>query len=302
MLAFDQDTPILLLVFNRPELTQKVFDSLKKVAPKRLYIAADGPRSPHEQKTCLEVRNIVTSITWPCELKTLFRDQNLGCGRAVSEGITWFFEQEEEGIILEDDCLPTTSFFSFASTMLEYFRDNEQIGHISGSNFQDGQQRGDGTYYFSGLTHVWGWAGWRRVWAAYDFKISSFPKFDQSFAAYPSHQPYANKWKEIFTKVYQGEIDTWDYQYAYLNLQMDYKAVMPNVNLIENIGIGIDATHTDGDHPLANKPTMEITEIIHPTFMFQNVVADMYTQRSEFEIPIKKKNIFSRTWKKIKNR
>lgn len=303
MLTFNTDTPILLLAFNRPELTRRVFEAIKKAAPKRLYVAADGPRGDQDLQKCKEVRDIVESITWDCKFTTLFRDRNLGCGKAVSEGITWFFEHEIEGIILEDDCLPVPSFFGFCSHMLAYFRNDTRVGHISGSNFQDGIGRGDGSYYFSELTHVWGWAGWRRVWKDYDFNISSFSQFEKSFTAYPSHQPFAERWTDIFTKVYQGKIDTWDYQYAYLNLAMNYAAVMPNVNLIENIGIGNEATHTNESHPLSNKPAYELTSIVHPVFRTVDVAADLYTQNLEFNQPVRpQKSLISRTWKKIRGR
>lgn len=303
MLIFDQDTPILLLVFNRPDVTAQVFDRIKKVAPKKLYVAADGFRSESEIFKCDQVRAIVTNITWDCEIKTLFRAQNLGCGKAVSEGIKWFFEHEEAGIVLEDDCLPELSFFSFCSTMLKHFKEDDRIAHISGSNFQDGHNRGDGSYYFSALTHVWGWASWRRAWKDYDFKISTFPKLDTQFNAFPSHKPFAPHWLKIFDRVHKGEIDTWDYQYAYHNLINGRKAVMPNSNLITNIGIGTEATHTQGDHPLINDKIDQITAIVHPTFQIQDVEADCYTQQKEFNSQEpKKKGFLSRTWKNIKNR
>ncbi|TKC12893.1 nucleotide-diphospho-sugar transferase [Pedobacter polaris] len=301
MLNYHQHTPILLLVFNRPELTVQVLNRIKAVKPKRLYIAADGPRNEAEAKICNDVRALAMTIDWDCELKTLFREHNLGCGKAVSEGITWFFEQEEMGIVLEDDCLPEPSFFAFCSTLLNRFKDDETIGHISGSNFQDGIIRGDGSYYYSDLTHVWGWASWRRVWKDYDFQIKTLVNFDQGFTGFKAHQNFALKWKEIFTKVAQGEIDTWDYQYAYLNLSKHYLSIMPNVNLVQNIGIGEQGTHTFGDHPLANKDLGSITEIIYPSDKTQNVEADIYTQQKEFYIPpMKKKNVFSKTWKAIK--
>jgi len=301
MYTYNQNTPILLLVYNRPELTAQVFNRIKEAAPKKLYVAADGPRNETEVERCNQVKQLVSEIDWDCELKTLFRTKNLGCGNAVSKGIDWFFEQEDSGIILEDDCLPEPSFFAFCSTLLAHFKDDGRVGHISGSNFQDGIIRGDGNYYYAGLTHVWGWASWRRVWKDYDFKITSFPKFDQHFTSFPGHQPFAKNWAEIFTKVANGAIDTWDYQYAYLNLVMGYKAIMPNVNMVRNIGIGEQATHTFGDHPLASKVFGIMHEIIHPTFNTQNVEADIYTQNKEFYIKPNQKSLLSKAWKAIKN-
>lgn len=303
MLVFDQNIPILLLVFNRPELTAQVFDRIKFVEPKKLYIAADGPRTEEEDLKCKEVRAIVKNITWDCEINTLFRNENLGCGKAVSGGIIWFFEQEEYGIVLEDDCLPEPNFFSFCSTMLKYFKNDERIGHISGSNFQDDQLRGDGDYYFSALTHVWGWASWSRVWKDYDYDISTFPNLDKTLKAFPAHAHYASNWNTIFYNVHNGKINTWDYQYAYHNLIKGYKAIMPNVNLISNIGIGEDATHTQGEHPLINDRTGKIESIRHPTFLIQDVDADCYTQEKEFgAFKTKEKGFLSKTWKNLKNK
>ena len=133
-------TPILFLIFNRPDVTKCVFEEIRKQKPQYLYLAADGPRAnkPGEYEKCILAREVVLEgIDWNCELKTLYRDENLGCGKAVSEAITWFFEHVEEGIILEDDCLPNNSFFTFCSELLDRFRTTDKIMHISGNNFQD---------------------------------------------------------------------------------------------------------------------------------------------------------------------
>ena len=290
-----------MLVFNRADVTAQVFEEVRKAAPKYLYVAADGARDAQEEIKCNQVRAIFDKIDWDCELKTLFRDQNLGCGMAVSSAIRWFFDQVESGIVLEDDCLPNSSFFGFCSNLLDYYKDNLSVGHISGSNFQDGIVRGDGSYYFSAMTHVWGWASWKRVWIDYDYKITTFNSFDTSFSAFPAHKVFAENWKNIFSNVYQGNINTWDYQYAYLNLIKGYKCVMPNVNLIENIGFGNQGTHTNADHPLAVTSTQQITTIKHPTLFVNDVEADIYTQTKEFLVKKPKKGIFSMAWKKIKN-
>lgn len=301
MLTYNKQTPILLLVFNRPDLTKKVFESISAAKPERLYIAADGARNEEEKIKCIAVRDIVANVTWDCEVKTLFREENLGCKYAVSGAIDWFFENEPEGIILEDDCLPSQSFFGFCSTLLEHYRGDNRIGHIGGSNFQDGIKRGEGTYYFSRLTHVWGWAGWRRVWKNYDVEMKSFADFKESDLENSStHSLHKATWYRNLENTYKGQINTWDYQYAYSNLINNCLSIMPNQNLIKNIGFGEDATHTFGDHHFANLETGSIEEIKHPTFFMPNVEADIYTQNIEHPLP-KKKNILSRTWKATKN-
>ncbi len=300
MLKYNTEIPVLLLVFNRPELTTKVFQRIKAAQPKYLYIAADGPRDREEKLKTDEVRAIFENVDWDCKVLTLFRSVNLGCGKAVSEGILWFFKHVEEGIVLEDDCLPNQSFFAFCSTLLSHYRYDERIGHISGSNFQGGIKRGDADYYFSALTHVWGWAGWRRVWKEYDYHIKSYPQMNTNFEAFPAHQQFVMNWKQIFDSVYTGKIDTWDYQYAYLNLKKGYKSIIPNVNLIENIGLGISGTHTSFDHPLGGNKYSELNTLLHPTEFYHHVSADVYTQSKEFCSIKKNKNVFSLIWKNIK--
>ena len=285
MLTFNKNTPVLFLVFNRPHVTKKVFAEIKKAQPERLYIAADGPRDENERQVCEETRNIAINVDWDCTVIKLFRQNNLGCKQAISEAITWFFEKEEYGIILEDDCLPSQSFFGFCSQLLMRYKDDERIGHIAGINFQQGNPRGDGSYYFSRLTHVWGWAGWRRIWKDYDQNISTFHAFAQSRNIYnsESHASFAAYWLDAFSKVFSNEINTWDYQYAYLNLINNRLCIIPNKNLVSNIGVGENATHTAA-HPFQNLPLDEIVSLQHPAFFIANLEADIYSQKVEYNI------------------
>jgi len=156
-------TPVLFLIFKRLDTTKQVFEQIKKAKPPRLYIAADGPRDYVEgeaEKVKAAREYVLSNIDWNCEVKTLFREKNLGCGKAVSEAITWFFENEEQGIILEDDTVPSQSFFWFCEELLNRYKDEKKVWHIGGTNFQDGIIRGNGDYYFSALNHIWGWASW----------------------------------------------------------------------------------------------------------------------------------------------
>lgn len=169
-------TPILFLIFNRPETTERVFQQIRKIQPRQLFVSADGPRPTKigEQETCEQVQKIIQKIDWKCDLKTNYSEKNLGCRVAVSSGINWFFNHVYEGIILEDDCVPDISFFHFCETMLEYYRNDERIMHIGGFNYQDGIIRGSGSYYFSQLSHIWGWATWKRAWDKYDVNVSTY--------------------------------------------------------------------------------------------------------------------------------
>jgi len=277
------ETAVLFIIFNRPDTTQLVFEEIRKAKPAKLFIAADGPRLNREGdvQKCSKTRKIVEQVDWPCEVKTLFQPENLGCKRAVSSAIDWFFEHVEEGIILEDDCLPHPSFFSFCETLLEKYRTDERVMMISGDNFQNGVERGDGSYYFSRLSHIWGWATWKRAWQFYDVTMLSFPAFKQQnrIADIFENKDIQNYWINIFDKVYEDQIDTWDYQWTYAVMCQNGLSIMPNKNLISNIGCGnADATHTiEINHHLANLKTEALNTLIHPTFVLADKAADLYT-------------------------
>lgn len=235
--------PILFLIFNRPSATREVFNQIRKAAPTQLFIASDGPRDQisGEKEKCEEARNIVADINWNCEVKTLYRDKNLGCGLAVSSAISWFFEEVTEGIILEDDCFPDLSFFPFCKELLIKYRTTESVKLISGNNFQGGVRRGSGSYYFSHYPEIWGWASWRRVWRDYDYQITDLEKtFKKDHYSTAREQAY---WFEKFQLTEQGRTDTWDYQLTYSILKNNGLAISPQVNLVKNIGLANGATH-----------------------------------------------------------
>jgi hypothetical protein len=240
------NTPILFLIFNRPDLAQITFASICKIKPKKLYIAADGPRSgnQYDELNCMITRqSILSMIDWECEIQTLFQVNNLGCGVAVSGAINWFFSQVEKGIIIEDDCQPNISFFSFCEELLERYEFNEKITHISGTNHQYRIPRGYGDYYFSCNFNVWGWATWRRAWKIYDFKM------DNLLVTLCDHPDSKLIPEKLFLDVYHNKIDTWDIQWHYINFKINNLSVIPNINLIKNLGFNKNATHTIGKIP-----------------------------------------------------
>ncbi|EKE02035.1 MAG: hypothetical protein ACD_20C00434G0008 [uncultured bacterium] len=299
-------TPVLFLIFNRPDTTQLVFNEIKKVKPKKLYISADGPRSDkynEAEKKCKQTREIIKQIDWNCEVHTNFSNKNLGCKIGVSSGINWFFDNEEEGIILEDDCIPDQSFFWFCQELLEYYRNDERIMMISGDNFQNGIKRGDGSYYFSRSAHIWGWATWRRAWKYYDVNMNTFSDFlSQNQIKNVFESKVAQEfWVNIFKNIAEGKIDTWDYQWVYTVLSQNGLTILPNTNLITNIGFRDDGTHTrDKDNKLANLKSCSIREINHPSFVLQNVEADNYTFKDHYSrILAKKANPLKKILKKI---
>lgn len=278
------ETPVLLIIFNRLKTTITVFEQIRKVKPVRFFIYADGPRSgiPEEKEKCNRVRKwVIDNIDWDCKINTLFRNENLGCGKAVSEAITWFFDNDEEGIILEDDCLPNESFFLFCHELLSYYRDNESIMMISGNNFQHGIKRGKGDYYFSAYSHIWGWASWKRAWDKYDFELKMIDeeKVEHILKRNFLTQTQRDFWLRNFYSVKYDKIDTWDYQWSFSILAADGLTILPNINLVSNIGFGENATHTiTENYRLSNLDTASINfPLIHPKKNKLNKKADKYS-------------------------
>jgi hypothetical protein len=240
-----------------------VMEAIRAARPLRLYVAADGPGDRQDDaERCATARQIATDVDWPCRLHTLFRDQNLGCGRAVSSAIDWFFESEEEGIILEDDCLPSADFFPFCGELLPRFRSENRVMAICGSCYTKSTFNAVESYYVSYYPDIWGWATWRRAWQLYDRDLSRWPKFKQSgglrsaFDGSPWHE---TMWSSSFDQTAAGEIDTWDYQWIYTVIEQGGLACYPTRNLVSNLGWGPEATHTKGQvgiqpPPLAFKP------------------------------------------------
>lgn len=251
------ETPILFIVFNRPETTNAVLESIRSVRPLYLYVAADGPRAGVEAdlSSCEAARRIATTTDWPCELRTRFRDSNVGCGLNVSSAISWFFDNVEQGIILEDDCVPGRSFYPFCEELLEYHSEHARVMHIGGDNFQYGHVRGKASYYYSRFAHVWGWASWRRAWKAYDFNLR--PAWELR--------------------------DTWDTQWQLSIERAGGVAIVPNVNLVKNVGFGEAATHTRQLERYAVVPVQEIgLPLTHPGQVSIDHEADVLTYYANF--------------------
>jgi len=286
---YQTQSAVLFIIFNRPDTTQQVFEQIKAARPARLYVAADGPRQNVQDDVthCKQARDIATVIDWDCELKTLFKEKNAGCKEAVSSALTWFFDNEEEGIILEDDCLPANSFFRFCDVLLDKYRLDTRIRHISGANFQHGKKWGDATYYFSNITHVWGWASWRRVWKDYDKELSRYDENDvkEKLANIFTDPLIVESWHHIFKELKAGKIDTWDFQLGFTNYFNNSLCIVPNYNLVSNIGFSDNATHTTQANNLsANIPLTDIVEIEHPLYFLAEKKADEFTFNHEFNI------------------
>ena len=283
-------TPVLFLIFNRPKLTSHVFKAIQKVKPLRLFIAADGPLAdrPDDADLCNRARKIATAVDWECEVNTLFRERNLGCQRAVSSAIDWFFENVDEGIILEDDCLPHQTFFWFCQELLERYKDDERIFVISGNNFQKGQKRTEYSYYFSLFNHCWGWATYKRAWQYFDFDLRLWPKINQEkyLPDILADKNTYNYWKKIYQDVFDGKINSWAYRWTFACWVQSGLSVLPKINLVQNIGFGKDATHTKGNGSIESLPAHAMDfPLDHPPVMIRNVQADQFTQQNHFGNP-----------------
>jgi hypothetical protein len=284
------ETPIAFLIFNRPDTTLRVFKEIAKVRPPKLLVIADGPRSSHlnEADKCAATRAIINQVDWDCEVLTNYSEINLGCKKRVSSGLDWVFNTVEEAIILEDDCLPHPTFFRYCEELLEYYRHDQRVMHISGDNFQVGRKRNSDSYYFSRYSHVWGWASWRRAWKHYDVEIKLWESVKEGnwLIDILGDQKIALSWEKTFQSVYDGKIDTWDYQWLFACWVQSGFAILPNSNLISNIGFGVDATHTTGASEFANIPveSMEFP-LRHPLYILRNAQADQFSQMTHFNLP-----------------
>ena len=284
-------TPVLFLIFNRPEITKQVFNAIQQAKPPRLYVAGDGPRSKctEDEENCKLARSIATNVDWDCEVKTLFRDHNLGCRLAVSQAIYWFFEQEPEGIILEDDCLPSQSFFWFCQEMLEYFRNDKAVGVICGFYSNELEYKPSASFFFSRYLRVWGWAGWRRSNEGYDSNINLLIEKQNTWKKdiFSRTDIFLKRyWQDMFEEVGSGKIDTWDIQLQYLLWQKKQQVIVSSKNLVQNIGWaqGAHPLTKDNNHELA---TSEINfPLTTPDMTERDTRADQVIEKISYQITI----------------
>jgi hypothetical protein len=285
------DIPILLLIYDRPNTVKQVMSVLRVIQPRHLYVAADGarPDRPNDKANCLAARKVATDISWSCELKTLFRGENLGCRRAVSEAIDWFFDKVEEGIILEDDCVPDPSFFRYAQELLCRFREDERIMVIAAQHFHGDAHRPPHSYFFSRYNHCWGWASWRRSWKLYDKNMSLWPALrntDWLLGIGNGSRQFQNYWTDIFNLAHAGKIDSWAYRWTFSCWVQNGLSILPSKNLVANIGFGENATHTKGSSNIDLISPLEHLDfpLEHPPCLVRDTEADAWSDRHLFHI------------------
>lgn len=288
-----QKTPILLIIFNRPDKVRTLVDTLRTVRPTKLFIAADGPRldAPTDIERCRLAREAISEIDWPCEIQTRFDDKNTGADHGPEKAINWFFEHVEEGVVLEDDCNPHPDFFPFVDTMLERYRNNPHIMMISGNNFQNGLVRGDASYYFSKYPSTWGWATWKRAWEMYDTDTKKYDTFVQNNTLKKICTSKAEEryWGKFFRKIHSDELEHWDIKWIFALWSNGGISITPNINLVQNIGFGPDATHTLEHDDKMVVQAKSLTNIVHPGKIEVNKDADTYLFEHIYRFTFKKK-------------
>lgn len=276
------NTPVALIVFNRPRFTRQVFDAIRLAQPSKLFLIADGPRElhPSDIDLCAEVKSIIELIDWPCEVHRNYANINLGLKARVSSGLNWVFSIVDKAIVLEDDCLPHPDFFNFCETLLERYSLDERVWVITGDNHQMGQQRGDASYFFARYSDCWGWATWKRAWLNYQGNIPFWPEWKNSASwnELGLDSVESKFWTDIFNRVYSNDISSsWFYPWLASIWFKHGLTAISNVNLVSNIGIGPDATHTISLVEQAGAPLQSLGPISHPDLITPNVLADKCT-------------------------
>ena len=238
--------PVAVFVFKRVELAKKMLKCLEQIRPTKLFVISDGPRRgvTGEQEQVEQVRALFNQVSWPCEIKRNYDRENMGCDVRVPSGISWVFEQVEEAVILEDDCIPTEDFFPYVQNVLEYYRDNPRVMMVAGSNSMMNYRMKD-SFCFTARVYTWGWATWKRAWGRYTGDLNTWQEIqrDGTFArTYPGRIRHFVK-KELDYYAQQGKFP-WDYLWWVSCMKAGGLCVVPCVNLISNEGFGEDATHT----------------------------------------------------------
>lgn len=293
------ETPVLMTVFNRPEKTRRVLDAVRVAAPRRLYVAADGPRPdvPSDAERCERTRRLFDDVGWACDVKRLYRDHNLGCKMGVSSGIDWFLSEVDAGIILEDDCIPAPDFFPFCTDLLDRYSAVDDVMMISGNN-QLGQWGYDASsYIFSQTTLVWGWATWSRAWSEFDPSIAAWADADVR-ARIRSTVPLAEyrSMSRQFDSVYSGRLDSWAYGWAFAMLRYGGLTAVAGRNLIQNVGFDGEATHTKNRlSPTARTPVYRMDfPLVHPSVVAPSEAYDKALFRIRF--PMSRRVVSALPW------
>lgn len=296
-------TPVVLIIFNRPQHTEKVFEVIRQVQPSQLLVIADGPRPnrPEDKEKCASARAIIDRVDWECQVLKNYSDINLGCDPRIIDGLNWVFDTVEEAIILEDDCIPHPTFLTYCEELLDRYRHDKRVMNISGQNVLFGRKRTEYSYYYSRFTLCWGWATWRRSWQYFDVDLKLWPEVrDRRFMKDILEDPYAVKvWERTAQMLYDGRLTGWDFKWMLSCWLQNGLCIISDRNLVTNIGYGAEATHIHDEKDPYIKMTIEAMDfpLKHPPFILRDLEADKFTQRTLFDYD---PNIFKKVKNKIK--
>ena len=271
-------TPVAFLVFNRPDTTTQVFAAIRAAQPETLLLVADGPRPERlgETDACARVRKIIGQVDWPCRVMQNYSDVNLGCKARVSSGLDWVFDQVEEAIVLEDDCLPHPDFFPFCQRMLDRYRHDERVMMIGGTNYLQDRLHIPESYLFSRYFAIWGWASWRRAWRHYDLTMKAWPRFrsEGQLAGFYADSYMKRHMTVVFDDAFNGRVSTWDTQWFFACLCNNGVSIVPRRNMISNIGT--TGAHSDGCSANNFFPLFpsDPEPLVHPDHLFPNQLYD----------------------------
>jgi hypothetical protein len=289
----DCKSPVALILFNRPEVTERVFAAIRAARPPVLFLIADGPRPnvPSDVARCAAAREVVEKVDWSCQVWRKFAESNLGLRRNVSEGLDWVFAETEEAIVLEDDCLPDPSFFPFCDELLERYHDDANVGMICGTNLAPREIAADdgASYYFSRYCYIWGWATWRRAWQCYDREMKEWPSLGKNdwLKEKVATSTAINFWRRHFDDGFEQHPDglnTWDIQLVFAFWRHQMRSIVPRENLVRNLGIGADATHTKQPRRRAEQSNGFLKfPLQHPARQAADEKADRHMQAKVFE-------------------
>ena len=299
------NVPVALIFFNRPDTFAKVFEMVREVKPRKLFLIQDGARNDNDISKILECRNIAEGVDWECEVIRDYSDINLGCGVRPQTGITNALKQVDRLIILEDDCIPNISFFKYCEENLEKYKDDDRICYISGLNHFETWNCGESDYFFAKSGAIWGWATWARVWNKYyDYNMTDI---GDDYTVQTVEDQFTNKHiaksrtqsvLKAKNAAYSGEkLSYWDAQWGYAKYSQNMLVIVPKYNLINNVGIGASSTHASGLKKAQYKkyknfvfiPTRELTfPMKHPRFCVCDVKYDNLVYKCSAGNPIRR--------------
>lgn len=275
--------PIIFMLFRRPVETQKVFDRIRQARPRQLFVVGDGARNPEEAQLVQATRRIVEQVDWECDVRTSYATENMGLSERFRTGLSWAFSMVDQAVILEDDCVPDLTFFRFCQELLVRFRENERVMAIGGVNFHSHRYCPPTSYYFARYSRIWGWATWARAWQHYDPAMTAFSQDPDGWTrAHFSNPREARYYRDIWSRVLAGEINSWGYRWSYSLINRDGLSALPSHNLVTNIGWGELATHTSKISPLAYVPAQPMSfPMTHPTHIERDHRAEEHMRRSQ---------------------